>query len=242
MGRLTRWMDLNWYPTYAKNWDDQLFRERILARINPDSIILDLGAGAGIVAQMNFKGLVRSVCGVDLDPRVVENPMLDEGRVSDAGEIPYGDGLFDLVYSDNVFEHLDAPAAVYKEVARVLKPGGVLLFKTPNKWHYMPTIARITPHWFHQFVNRLRGRAEVDTFPTRYRSNSKGDVVRLAAESGFLVEGLELVEGRPEYLRMAWPAYALGACYERLVNSSSLLESFRILLVVTLRKPAAAQQ
>jgi len=233
-------MDLNWYPTYAKNWDDQLFRERILARINPDSIILDLGAGAGIVAQMNFKGLVRSVCGVDLDPRVVENPMLDEGRVSDAGEIPYGDGLFDLVYSDNVFEHLDAPAAVYKEVARVLKPGGVLLFKTPNKWHYMPTIARITPHWFHQLVNRLRGRAEADTFPTRYRSNSKSDVVRLAAESGFLVEGLELVEGRPEYLRMAWPAYALGACYERLVNSSSLLEPFRILLVVTLRKPGPA--
>ena len=114
MGRLTRWMDLNWYPTYAKNWDDQLFRERILARINPDSIILDLGAGAGIVSQMNFKGLARSVCGVDLDPRVVENPMLDEGRVSDAGEIPYGDGMFDLVFSDNVFEHLDTPAAVYK--------------------------------------------------------------------------------------------------------------------------------
>jgi hypothetical protein len=76
---------------------------------------------------------------------------------------------------------------VYKEVVRVLKPGRVLLFKTPNKWHYMPTIARMTPHGFHQFVDRMRGRAEVDTFPTRYRSNTKGDVERLAQHAGLTV-------------------------------------------------------
>lgn len=124
MGTLIQWIDRNWYPAFTKSWDDLLFRERILTQIKPDSVVLDLGAGAGIVSQMNFKGLAKKICGVDLDPRVVDNPMLDEGRVSDAGEIPYGDGLFDVVFSDNVFEHLDAPLAVYKEVARVLKPGG----------------------------------------------------------------------------------------------------------------------
>lgn len=236
MERVTKWIDNNWYPTFARNWDDLLFRERILDRIKPDSIILDLGAGAGIVSQMNFKGLAGKVCGVDLDPRVEHNPMLDEGRVSDAGEIPYDDGQFDVVFSDNVLEHLDAPLAVYREVARVLKPGGVFLFKTPNKWHYMPTIARLTPHGFHQFVNRLRGRSEVDTFPTRYRTNTKGDVVRLAAESVLVVESIERIEGRPEYLRMIWPTYLLGTLYERLVNSTESLQPFRILLVGTLRK------
>jgi SAM-dependent methyltransferase len=236
MGRVTDWIDQSWYSEFAKNWDDLLFRERILANIKPDAVVLDLGAGAGIVAQMNFKGLAKKVCGVDLDPRVVENLMLDEGRVSDAGEIPYGDALFDVVFSDNVFEHLDEPLAVYKEVARVLKPGGVLLFKTPNKWHYMPTIARMTPHGFHQFVNRLRGRAEVDTFPTRYRTNTKGDVQRLAAAAGFTVESVERIEGRPEYLRMTWPTYLVGFLYERIVNSTNFLAPFRILLVGTLRK------
>jgi predicted RNA methylase len=78
MGNWTNWIDNNWYAAYAKNWDDSLFRERILAHIQPDSVVLDLGAGAGIVAQMNFRGLAKKVCGVDLDPRVVENPMLDE--------------------------------------------------------------------------------------------------------------------------------------------------------------------
>lgn len=237
MRTITSWIDQACYKSYEKNWDDLLFRERILTYIKPDSVVLDLGAGAGIVSQMHFKGLARRVCGVDLDPRVVDNPMLDEGRVSDAGEIPYEQGIFDLVFSDNVFEHLDEPLQVYKEVARVLKPGGVLLFKTPNKWHYMPTIARMTPHGFHQFVNRLRGRAEVDTFPTRYRSNTKGDVERLAQQAGLTVERIERIEGRPEYLRMTWSTYLVGLLYERVVNVTSLLAPFRILLVGTLRKP-----
>ena len=100
----------------------------------------------------------------------------------------------------------------------------------------MPTIARLTPHRVHQYVNRLRGRAETDTFPTRYRANSERDVARLAADAGSMVESVELIEGRPEYLRIAWPTYLLGLAYERLVNASEIFASLRILLVGTLRK------
>jgi SAM-dependent methyltransferase len=227
------------YHRFQRNWDDQLFRERILLHLGAEVAALDLGAGAGIVEQMNFKGLAASVCGVDLDPRVVSNPMLDEGRVANADRIPFEDARFDVVFSDNVLEHLEEPLQVFREVARVLKPGGVFLFKTPNKWHYMPTIARLTPHGFHQYVNRLRGRAEVDTFPTRYRANCLGDIKRLAGGAGLLVERVERIEGRPEYLRMAWPTYLVGLAYERLVNSTEILAPMRILLVGSLRKPLA---
>jgi SAM-dependent methyltransferase len=237
MAGITKWIDQAWYPAYLNNWDDNLFRERILDQLKPDSVILDLGAGAGIVSQMNFKGLAQRVCGVDLDSRVVDNAMLDEGRISDAGEIPYDDGVFDVIFSDNVMEHLSQPLTVYKEIKRVLKPGGKFLFKTPNKWHYMPTIARMTPHGFHQYINRVRGRSEVDTFPTCYCSNTLGDVKRLSFESGLVLERLERIEGRPEYLRMAWPLYLLGVAYERLVNSTDFMEPFRVLLIGTISKP-----
>jgi SAM-dependent methyltransferase len=241
MKSMIAWLDRNCYPNFQRNWDDQLLRERILAQLRADSVVLDIGAGAGIVEQMNFRGLATSVCGVDLDPRVIDNPMLDEGRVANADGIPYEDNRFDLVFSDNVLEHLDQPLEVFREVARVLKPGGVFLFKTPNKWHYMPTIARLTPHGFHQYVNRLRGRAEVDTFPTRYQANSLGDVVHLAAGAGLVVDRIDRVEGRPEYLRMTWPTYVVGLAYERLVNSAELFASLRILLIGTLRKPHGIQ-
>ncbi len=237
MSSLVARLDRALYPNFGRNWDDQLFRERILAHVHRGSAILDVGAGAGIVAQMSFRGLAAQVCGVDLDPRVVGNPMLDEGRVANGGEIPYENARFDVVFSDNVLEHLDEPLLVFREVARVLKPGGVFLFKTPNKWHYMPTISRLTPHGFHQYFNRLRGRTEEDTFPTRYRANTRGDVMQLAADAGLLVERVERVEGRPEYLRMTWPTYIFGAVYERLVNISEVFAPLRILLVGTLRKP-----
>ena len=231
-------LDRALYPQQSRNWDNGLFRERVLSHLSPEAVILDIGAGAGIVQQMNFKGIVAKVCGIDLDPRVECNPMLDEGRISDAGRIPYPDATFDVAFADNVMEHLADPMAVLGEVYRVLRPGGVFLFKTPNKTHYMPTIARMTPYRFHRFVNKLRGRAEEDTFPTLYRANTVTDVRKLAASAGLTVERLERIEGRPEYLRISWPTYLVGAAYERVVNTFDFLAMFRILLIAQLRKPA----
>jgi SAM-dependent methyltransferase len=234
--RLTSWLDETLYPDSGKNWDDEIFRQRILAAIRPDHVVLDVGAGAGIVDQMNFKGLARKICGVDLDPRVVENPMLDEGRVSDAGAVPFDDATFDIVFADNVLEHLAEPLDVFREVSRALKPGGMFLFKTPNRWHYVPIIARLTPHSFHQSINRWRGRDAADVFPTLYRANTKTAIERLAASAGFEVVTIERIEQRPEYMRLSAPTYLLGAVYERIVNASQLFEPFRVLLIGTLRK------
>ena len=241
MNRMVDRLDRALYPGQSSNWDDYIFRDRILSNLSPEAIILDIGAGAGIVQQMNFKGMVAKVCGIDLDPRVECNPMLDEGKVSDAGHIPYPDAAFDVAFADNVMEHLTDPMAVLGEVCRVLRPGGVFLFKTPNRTHYMPLIARMTPHRFHRFVNRLRGRAEEDTFPTLYRANTAADVRKLAASAGLTVERLERIEGRPEYLRITWPTYLLGAAYERVVNTFDFLAIFRILLIAQLRKAANAK-
>src|SRR5947209_10685083 len=156
MGVLTRWLDSTLYPSFGANWDDELFRQNVLAMLQREHWLLDLGAGAGIVPQMNFRGRVARTCGVDPDERVTMNPFLDEGRVGTGEAIPYADATFDVVIADNVIEHLNRPAEVFSEVVRVLKPGGMFLFKTPNKRHYVATIARLTSHRFHQLYNRMR--------------------------------------------------------------------------------------
>ena len=229
-------LDDFFYAKLENNWDDKLFREIILRHINKDSVVLDIGAGAGIVSEMNFKQNVKFICGIDLDPRVQENPMLHEGKIADASRIPYEDEKFDLIFADNVMEHLEDPEGVFAEAKRVLKPGGLLLFKTPNRWHYMPIIARATPLSFHKFVNQLRGRAGVDTFKTFYRANSKHQVNAVVQKIGLHVSKINLIEGRPEYLRFNTLFYCIGILYEKLVNSHSIFSYFRILMIVEIQK------
>jgi len=236
MGRVKKFLDRYFYGKYQNNWDDQLFREKILEQVKPEDTILDLGAGAGIIGAMNFKGIADKVYGIDLDPRVLDNPYLDEKKISNANEIPYPDAKFDLVFSDNVLEHLDEPLLVFEEVYRVLKPGGTFLFKTPNKYHYVPLVSTLTPHKFHQWVNRHRGRKSEDTFPTFYKANSVRQIKNLIKHSSFKIDFLQTFEGRPEYLRGFWISYIAGILYERLVNSTNLLQNFRVILIGSLKK------
>ena len=238
MSRITDYLDRMLYPDYSSRWDDDIFREKLKERIDPSLRCLDYGAGRGRVAEMNFSDLAGSVCGVDPDPEVLSNPFLGDAKVMSVedGIIPYPDEYFDLVFSDNVMEHITNPQQVLCEIGRVLKPGGVLMFKTPNKSHYMPLIARSTPNWFHQYYNGLRERKSTDTFPTIYALNTKKSVLKEAGTAKLRVNSIQRIEGRPEYLRISGVTYLVGFLYERLVNSSSFFEPFRCVLIVELQK------
>lgn len=52
-----------------------------------------------------------------------------------------------------------------------------------------------------------------------------------------LVDGIDHVEGRPEYLRFSAPSYLAGFVYERVVNRTRLLSRFRVILIAVMRKP-----
>jgi SAM-dependent methyltransferase len=235
----TSWLDKVFYGDFKDNWDDALFRTQVLSYLDLQSRVLDVGAGAGIVDDMNFKGCCGEIVGVDLDSRVVTNPFLDRGVVSDIERMPFADDYFDVVFSDNVMEHVEHPYEVLCELTRVLKPGGYLLFKTPNRLHYMALIATLTPIGFHRWFNELRGRSYEDTFPTFYRLNSAESVKKYAGLAGMECIAMSLIEGRPEYLRFNPVAYLFGLIYERIVNSTPFMRSFRILLIAVLRKPGA---
>lgn len=236
MSKLVKWLDKRLYPGVENNWDDKLLRESILQNVDPRTKLLDLGAGAGIVKEMNFRGIVSKVCGVDPDARVLNNPYLDEAKIGTGESIPYEDESFDVVVADNVLEHLDNPIKVFDEVRRVLKPGGLFIAKTPNRFHYMPVIASITPHQFHRWFNKLRNRSAIDTYPTKYKANTLGDIWKLSASCGMSVVSISVIESRPEYLRFSGLSYLIGWIYERLVNRIGFLRQFGILIICTLRR------
>lgn len=230
------WIDERFYPTCQDRWDDHLFRKEILVLLAPGHVVLDLGAGAGITPFMDFRGQAAKVCGVDPDPRVLENPLLDEAKISTGESLPYADAQFDVVIANSVLEHLSCPAKVFREVSRVLKPGGFFLTKTPNKWHYVTLMSRMTPHWFHTTYNSLRGVVGEDVFPTFYMANTARDLEILARQSNLEMLKCSLIEGRPEYLRVFWPAYLLGTLYERLVNRYGFLQFIRVVIIAQFRR------
>ncbi len=240
MTRLSDWIDRTFYPGYVDRWDDRLFENRVRSVLTPEFAVLDLGAGRGTRAQLDFRDQCRFFAGVDPDPAVLTNPYLHEAKLQEPPNyaIPYADETFDVVFSNCVIEHIADACPFFGDVHRVLKPNGLFLAKTPNRRHYVPLLARLTPHSFHEFYNRLRGREVDDTFPTVYACNRKRDILQVAAAAGFKVVAFEMIEGRPEYLRLHPLLYVVGLAYERIVNRYEMLAGLRAVMIFQLQKTA----
>ena len=239
--QLVTWLDSKYYPTESRTWDNERFRKYLISRIKRSDHVLDLGAGIGRIPEMDLRDAAGHITGADLDPRVVDNPHLHEAVVlePDAG-LPFEDEKFDVVVTSNVLEHIPDPRGFLTEVRRVLRPGGLFISKTPNRTHYVAALATLTPHRFHEWVNKRRGRPEADTFPTFYKANTADAIHRIAQACDFTVVDVTRWEGPPNYLRILPPLYPVGILYERVVNATDVLAQFRAVLVVTLRKRGAS--
>lgn len=114
--------------------------------------LLEVGCGTGeataVAARMGF-----NATGIDLSETAVERarerfPHLEfrAGELVD-GEAP-GDG-FDAVAAFDMIEHVEDPHPFTQQLARYVKPDGVVLFVTPNadSWSARALGAR----WFHSF-------------------------------------------------------------------------------------------
>lgn len=103
---------------------------------------LDLGCGQGwYVTQMAQEGF--EMAGVDVSSGQIENARRHSSsqgqeldlKVATAAQIPFPDASFDFVYSINVVHHIlddEARKNTFKEISRVLKPGGVFFLHEMN--------------------------------------------------------------------------------------------------------------
>ncbi|WP_290651095.1 methyltransferase domain-containing protein [Aquisalimonas sp.] len=113
----------------------------LLGELGPDHRVLDLGAGYGGSARYLATTFGCPVVALNLSE--VENERDREMNkavgldhlieVLDASfeDVPYADGHFDVVWSQDSFLHSGDREKVVQEAARVLKPGGVLIFTDP---------------------------------------------------------------------------------------------------------------
>jgi SAM-dependent methyltransferase len=223
------------YPPAFRGMYDRL-QDAIDQYVTANDVVLDAGCGSGRVFQHRLAGRVRRVVGVDVTDEPRANANIDGAAKADLRALPFRGETFDLIVMSHVAEHLTEPAPVFRELARVLRPGGRLLLLTPNRWHYVPLVARLAPHRLHVAFNRRRGVDARDVFPTAYRANTAGRLRALAADAGLTVERLDRTETEPEYLAFHAIPYALGVAYERLVNRIDALAGLRVNLLLVARK------
>src|SRR6185295_12298958 len=141
---------------------------------------------------------------------------LADARLLETDTYPFAEACFDACVSNYVLEHVEDPIAHLSEVGRVLRPGGIYLFRTPNRYHYVTLVSRLTPHWFHRAVShRLRNLPEDahGPYPTYYRVNSRGAIRRAAAQTGLRIRELRMVEKEPAYGMLSRPLFLAFMLY-----------------------------
>ncbi len=166
------------------------FYNRVNALVTADSTVLDFGAGRGEWLEdavdyrrelRHLRGRVHAVIGADLDPVVAENPACDQHVVMpDAVTVPVADASVDVVVADHVFEHVAEPAAVAHELHRVLRDGGWLCVRTPNRFGYIGVGTNLVPNRAHvRVLKRVQPeRKAEDVFPTTYLLNTRRQLER----------------------------------------------------------------
>jgi ubiquinone/menaquinone biosynthesis C-methylase UbiE len=109
--------------------------------IHPGQTVVDLGCGPGtdLARLAAAVGAGGSVIGVDRDPRKLTQArrrLIDRPNVQicdgDLHDLPFAAHSIDRARTDRVLQHVEDPARVLAEIARVLRPGGLVALAEPD--------------------------------------------------------------------------------------------------------------
>jgi SAM-dependent methyltransferase len=209
--------------------------------LRPGVRVLEIGGGPVEWTTGMLREQAAEIVGLDIDPLVLGNRLLDQAKVYDGGKFPFADGGFDFAVSRWVNEHLPDPDLHFREVERVLAPGGIYIFRTVNLYHYKTIGARLLPARLQVPLVRWLAHMspdEHDPYPTYYRVNTQRRISSLSKKVGLVPVSIQMSEDYPSY-GMAFKAlFFIFMGYERLVNSSGRFERFRHTIDCVLQKPA----
>jgi SAM-dependent methyltransferase len=148
---------------------------KTLTNLNSNSRVIDLGAGYGGAARYLAKHYGCQVCCLNLsEVQNQRNRQLNQekglGNLIEVMQgsfetIPYPDNTFDIVWSQDAILHSGDRYAVFKEIKRVLKPAGELIFTDPMQSETCP------PGALQSAFERL-GISDMGSYPF-YRKTAK---------------------------------------------------------------------
>lgn len=137
----------NSFSKAASQYDEYAFlqnevAERLLERLELMNVspktILDAGCGTGFCSRALKKRFSKAkITGVDIAQGMIDQAKLSnklfskvDYQCADIENLPHKNSSFDLVVSSLTIQWIEKPLAVFKELERVLKPGGLLIFSS----------------------------------------------------------------------------------------------------------------
>jgi arsenite methyltransferase len=151
-----------YFESVAGDWDEMrrgFFPESVrdaaykAAAVREGHIAADIGAGTGFITEGLLK-LGLKVIAVDQSPAMLgrmktkfgENEKI-EYQTGEAERLPIPDGSVDAAFANMYLHHVQSPADAIKEMARILKPGGVLVITDLDKHNHEFLVTEQHDRW-----------------------------------------------------------------------------------------------
>lgn len=230
-------------------WNQEIWGEAIRQHLTHSVRWLDAGCGWHLLGknldplENELVGLARFVVGVDLDLfHLRKHANISRRICASLDSLPFSDASFDLITSNMVLEHLPAPSTIFRELSRVLAPGGTLMVHTPNTRNYLVfaniLAKKLLPR---SVILKLvpDNRPADDIYPTHYHANNRRALRNLGESANLQPEFVRFLPNPQPYTRFFAPA----AFFELLLMRATMtrpLDRFAATIVMVFRKPATA--
>jgi len=154
--------------------DNLLIKMKILKELGfdlkPEFLIMDFGCGVGqVVHELRDLGYQAFGCDVKIDAKSMHDENIIRLINSQPYKLPFKNDTFNIILSEQVFEHVQNYSEVISEINRVLKPDGCCLHIFPSRYKlieshvYVPLSSIIKSYSWLLFWAKMGLRNEFQT-------------------------------------------------------------------------------
>ena len=208
------------YKKLFPQWKEsmEIYYDLIDKEVSPNKTVLAVGCGYNPFLKKIFDR-AKNTYGVDPDQQALsQNTFIKNKFIGTAENIPLENDSVDIITSEWVFEHISDADKAVREFYRVLRPGGKIIFLTPNAWNYNAFFIRLIPNKLHPFFTKLLyNRLTEDTYPTTYALNSPLKIEKGFTKYGFKKEKL-IFNGDPSYISFGPISFRIAVFIENFIN------------------------
>jgi 2-polyprenyl-3-methyl-5-hydroxy-6-metoxy-1,4-benzoquinol methylase len=189
---------------------------RLLQASNASGRLLEFGAGVGAFPRrLLAAGYGGQITCADILPKPLDAPPEFHWITADLNQpLDLRDESFDVIVSIEVIEHLENPRAVFREFARLLVPGGLLVVTTPHQHSIRGLSGLLLGGHFALFLGA--------NYPAHITALLEKDLERICDESGFESPSFHFSgEGRiPKLTHWSWQQVSFGLLKGKLFSDN----------------------